>query len=316
MKVLVFGFYDKGNLGDELFKEAFKKIFPELDFTFTDKLTKELLKSFQVIFIGGGSFLDQSQGFSIDDLSGKDIFYIGIGAETNINPIHEEIIKKAKLVAIRTYHYQKISKLNTSVMIIPDLVYALYNHSGSSYRNKSILVIPNVLNVPVYSDPHWKHVAWDFYKNELAQVLDERIRAGYTINFFPMAEGLSTNDSWAAIEIMNRMQKKSSTYLLNSKFTSKEVISLFSEYQVIISQRYHGNIIAELANRPYLGIWHHDKLKSSYFNKGEFIPYFEVSKNKISQKIDELSKKKQDQLVINLDIFGELKHKIYKKLGL
>ena len=34
MKVLVLGFYDRSNLGDEAFKNAFKIIFPNVEFTF------------------------------------------------------------------------------------------------------------------------------------------------------------------------------------------------------------------------------------------------------------------------------------------
>ena len=56
-KILVYGWYHKNNIGDDLFVEAFNHLFPNFDFTFTDVLHSHLIKEADAIFFGGGSFL-------------------------------------------------------------------------------------------------------------------------------------------------------------------------------------------------------------------------------------------------------------------
>src|SRR5271156_1919935 len=103
--VLVYGFYNHGNYGDELFKDAFKLIFPELNFTFTDRITVDQLSVADAVFFGGGSFLydpPSIEGDAVILLHKKPIFYIGVGIETNICAEHRDLLKKALLVAPRT----------------------------------------------------------------------------------------------------------------------------------------------------------------------------------------------------------------------
>ena len=56
-KILVYGFYFKGNLGDDLFVDAFKALFPAFNFTFVDQISISDLQDVDAVFIGGGSFL-------------------------------------------------------------------------------------------------------------------------------------------------------------------------------------------------------------------------------------------------------------------
>src|ERR1700735_2324331 len=101
-QVLVFGFYDKANLGDQLFKDAFQFLFPELEFRFVDKITELSLIGIDAVFIGGGSLLDQPLMSDTGILplfrriSALPLFYIGVGAETAIHQQHQNWMSKAK----------------------------------------------------------------------------------------------------------------------------------------------------------------------------------------------------------------------------
>src|SRR5579885_2609789 len=100
--ILVYGWYNQGNVGDELFKEAFKHLFPEYQFIFIDKITKNSLKDVAAVFIGGGSFLyaplNMEDG-AFELLKQQKLFYIGMGPETAIHNEHVELMKGAKLIA-------------------------------------------------------------------------------------------------------------------------------------------------------------------------------------------------------------------------
>lgn len=284
--VLVWGWFNHKNIGDELFKEAFKTLFPQHNFIFTDTLTSDNTNNADAIFFGGGSFLDCAipTNLDLDKLSqDKKIFYIGVGSETDIHPNHLPLIKAAQLIAIRNNNgLEKMQKLNKNVILIPDLVYSLNNKIVFSPKiEKSLLFIPNTALVPRNNDPHWMFSAWDYFKSEVSQFLDLLITDNYKINFLSMCNDRYICDDWAAIEIINQMQHRDSDYLLPHISDIQKISLLFSQYQIIITQRFHGIILSEMTNVPYLAFYHHDKLKLIENNLGRCISYYNVSKQKM-----------------------------------
>lgn len=294
MKVLVFGWYDHGNLGDQLFIDAFKELFPDHNFVFTDHITPALLTGIEAVFIGGGSLIDQEPDITYEAqeiLSKLPVLYIGIGSETEINSTHFSLMRRAKLIAVRTSaNIDKIKQLNSNTIVIPDLVYSIaHKISKGSKIPKSVLYMPNSSIVPNWNDAHWKHSAWGFFKMEMAQTLDNLIERDYTIQFYPMCYNRQSNDYYAATEIINMMRHKEVDILewADSFLTNHRI---FSAYSTIISQRYHGLVLAEMVDTPYISIWHHDKLKETHFNRGQFIPYFETSKASLLKSIEQAEK--------------------------
>ena len=287
--ILVYGWYFQNNAGDDLFIDAFKKIFPELNFIFTDQISSQLLQMCDAIFIGGGSFLDNPIKMTedlISELKKKPILYIGVGPETNIHPMHVELLKLAKLIAVRSSsNYELFSSLNKNIIIIPDIVYSLADEIEISNKQpNSVLIIPNISVVPKQNEPHWKHAAWEFFKSEFSQFLDLLIQDGRKLNFLSFYNNKLGNDSWAAIELINRMECRDSSYLLNSVTGIRELTKLISSYEIVITQRFHGIVLSEMCQTPYLSIYHHDKLNPTNKDFGEFISFYALNKNILLDK--------------------------------
>lgn len=311
--VLVYGWYHQGNLGDDLFVEAFRQLFPEFNFTFTDHITSTHLEGVDVVFIGGGSFLGENPNFSVEALAilpQKKILYIGIGAETALHPTHIALMKIAKLIAPRSEsNLDKIQEINPNTMVIPDLVYSL-SPTFSVKLPKSILILPNVVVIPKWSDPHWKHTAWEYFKNEFAQILDELVEQNFKINFLPLCVNIEQDDSAAALEIINRMSHRDTRYLLDKKDSLSDATEVMSKYSVIITQRYHGIVLANMVKTPCLTIHHHDKLKNT---QGFSLSYYETSKNKLREQINiAIASKVSEVLPIDRNIFDSLKQAVAK----
>jgi polysaccharide pyruvyl transferase WcaK-like protein len=319
-KVLVYGFYHKGNAGDDLFIEAFKKLFPQLQLAFTDMLTPENLSEVSAVFLGGGSFLDGDPLFSpatLEILKTKPLFYLSVGVETSIHPTHQMLMQQAKLIATRTPDWHKIAHLNSNVIYIPDIVYSLFQPTTRVRQPKSILVLPNSSISPKWNEPHWKHAIWEHFKIEMAQALDTLIESGHQVNFFPMCQNRTQNDAWTIAEILSKMQHSSQSLVLNeTSTTSRSLLLLFSSYETVITQRYHGIILSEMTNTPYLAIHHHDKLKSSYFKSGSFTSYYGTYKDLILQRHKSLLPKKNDcVLPLERNILGELQDQVLYHLN-
>src|SRR5271163_1304539 len=129
MKVLVYGWYYQGNIGDDLFMESFRHLFPDFEFIFTENINSDKLKDVDAVFFGGGSFLLDRPLITEDALKilkSKKIFYLGVGVEVDIHPIHIELMSSALMIATRSKNQiDKLRLLNKNVSYIPDLIYSL-----------------------------------------------------------------------------------------------------------------------------------------------------------------------------------------------
>ena len=290
-KVLVYGWYHQLNIGDDLFIQAFQKLFPNYQFTFCDHISVSSLQNVDAVFFGGGSFLLERPNITSDALAlmkAKSIFYIGVGCEADINPVHIDLISRARLIATRSLdQVDRLKMLNPNVMWIPDLVYCLKDDVVlSAKKNRSVLVMPNISVVPHNLDPFWAHASWSHFKSECSQFLDHLIQEGYSIDFLSMCQGSKDNDDWAAGELISHMVHRDKFMLEQQPSGIEQVTKLVSQYSLVITQRFHGIILSEMTKTPYIAVHHHDKLKYTYPCNGAFISYYNCSKHIFSEVFD------------------------------
>lgn len=324
MKILVYGFFQKLNIGDNLFIEAYQKLFPEYQFTFTEKITEELFDANDALFFGGGSFLDGQPNLPrglLEKLSSKPIIYLGVGAETSIHPWHKFLIQKAKLVVIRSEQFiDKIKTLNINTVYCPDLAYALSEDALlEKPRSKSILWLPNAHTISKWNDAAWKHSAWEYFKSEFSQVLEELKNNGYSIDVLPMCRNLKHKDDFAAIEVANKITQGELKILPFEEHNFVSLSKTISSYELIISQRYHGLVIADITKTPCINIHHHDKLKNFQGRLTTNIDFYRTSKSTTLGAIDDALFVKSLQsadsrLAINSNAFSGLKAKVERIL--
>lgn len=317
MNVLVYGWYHHQNLGDDLFMDAFKALFPNFNFNFVNQITSYNLQGIDAVFIGGGSLLGEvisvSDNETYDLLKQQRIFYIGVGAETDINVFHAELMARAELIALRSaVGLDKVLEINTNTIIINDLVYYLQPTKTIEPLIKSVLVLPNISVVPNWNEPHWKHVAWEYFKTEFAQFLDNLINEGYLLNFLPLCTDSSLDDNLATAEIISRMVSRNHRYFLPKENTFSSITETMSRYSLIITQRYHGIVLAEMVNVPCLSIVHHNKLKRS---QGHELSFYGITKDKIKEQFDQLIHAEMTQfLPIDRDMFIQLHRRVMNAL--
>lgn len=285
MKILVYGWYRQGNLGDDLFIETFEHLFPNLEFTFTELIDSDRLQDVDAVFFGGGSFLLDRPNVTpqaLEVLKTKKIFYIGVGVESSIHSTHMELMSHALLIATRSIdQIERLKAFNPNVRFIPDLVYALQDKVILSQKiNRSVLIMPNIMVVPQGSDPHWKHAAWAYFKSEFVQFLDWLVENEYHPHLFPMCRGIEVDDEWASSELIGHMEKRNQKYSYPILPVGIAATTAFvSRYETIVTQRFHGIVLSEMTRTPYVAIHHHDKLKLCQPNEGKFLSYYNSSKH-------------------------------------
>lgn len=319
-KVLVCGFYWHSNLGDNFFIEAYRQLFPELIFNFTDCIDNDSLKNYDAIFFGGGSFLGEKPNCqeSMDELIKKPIFYLGVGVEKDIHPLHLELMSHAKLIATRSIgQLGRLKVINPNSMVIPDLVYSLQSnvHLTNDKRERSVLILPNAYVLPQQSEPHWKHAAWEYFKSEFVQFVDWLIECKYRPTFFSMCHDRKMDDDWAAHQIISSMGHRRNDLIWRDSCVEsfEEVAAFVSSFNLVITQRYHGIVVSEMCGVPYLSIGHHDKFQPVMNNTGLFLSYYQTNKQEMITAFQQ-SIHEQSRFNSSATIFQALKENVLSLL--
>ena len=309
MKVLVYGYYHKQNLGDDLFQEAFKKLFPAFDFTFVNKITT--VSDYDLIIFGGGSLLEGDPQLGdkiITELQSKKICYIGVGTETKIHPTHISLLNSSKLIATRS-KISNLTEITASKIFIPDLVYSLCPDNNAflnSKNDKNVMLLPNITVVPTNKDPIWKWSAWNYFKSEFAQFLDYLVSKNYKLDISSMCTNPKQSDYSTGMEITNHMVNRNN---YSSELTFNNYATKFQEASIIITQRYHGSILSQIFRKPHLTLFHHDKLSSDYEKEGIYLSYYQMNKNLLIDSFHQLEEKKLSTKSF-LSNFKELQNKV------
>ena len=71
MKILVIGFVGKNNIGDDQYKLSFQKLFKDHEFTFSPRITEELVNNHDMIMLGGGNILNEHYLGCLQPYKGK-----------------------------------------------------------------------------------------------------------------------------------------------------------------------------------------------------------------------------------------------------
>lgn len=289
-KAIIYGWYSRGNVGDEMMKAALTRMLVprEASVSFVDAINFDDLSGASVVIFGGGSILHDAPAVSAEALaamlSGKiPVMYVGVGTETSIDPVHASLMKISRLFATRSPSSEKLLSLD-NVWLIPDLAYSLAPTLERAPKKPfGTLIVPNIEVVPSWSDHHWVHVAWEHYKNEMSQFLDQLIDDGITPSFLTSCDNPTCSDTWAAHEIMARMKRRANNIaIFSSSCSTEDLLSLVSKHRAVITQRYHGTIIADIVGVPYVSIHHHDKIKQVISNRGTLLDYHSFSKDDLN----------------------------------
>lgn len=312
--VLAYGWYGRGNAGDELMKLALQELFRPRNviLRFINNIDIKDLKLASGEFVdgiifGGGSILDGApnvKAAALDVLLNRKVpvFYLGVGSETAVNPVHESLLRIARVTAFRDKD-------------IPDLVYSLTTPELHK-PDRGVLIVPNIEVIPTTESPHWMHVAWEQYKNEMAQTLDELIDSNVKSEFLLMCQNSRMDDAWAATELIARMKRRSWEKIVHRAGDDMSTCTLMSKFRVVVTQRYHGIILAEVAGVRYVSLDHHDKLKNATPHRGRHMSYYGVNKATLKSAISDAYN--EDHITphsVSHEIYDELADRVIAQMG-
>lgn len=258
-KVVAIGFYDKGNVGDEAFKAAFKTLFPLWDWTFRDQVPTNP-NAYDAMVIGGGSVLD---GFKLD-LSGVTIPLGFIGVGLGEDPTGDLLValQRAKVVVVR----DRLSRQHyPAADYAPDLAFTNpFLGNPRPIGTKKVAFFANDFMAAKEGSASWVGDAFNWFTHEAANTCQKLMESGYQITFMPMCIG-GIDDRRTAGAVIGRLKNpgtKNAAWLFGPRegqTLEQTVHNVIAESDLVVTQRFHGMVYAAQAGKPFVAISSHDK---------------------------------------------------------
>jgi polysaccharide pyruvyl transferase WcaK-like protein len=268
MKVLVLGWYNHHNCGDESYKETFKMLFPHYSFTFVDRLKPDDVNECEAIVLGGGNVLRKQFIEPLSKIKDKPIYGFSIGIE-DAPAADLTFFKHIYARDERTLNFLKLKGVSCS--FCPDAALILkgdeqagahwlkknFQHERYDLYSKVVTVVINgyILNGSVDG---LARDAFNFIKfsYDLARIADE-VPASFV--FIPFGSRIPSDDRIANAWVASKCKFWNKNFVAFNPLSFRDALNVISASNLVISSRLHSSIFSFASGTPFVDITHHDK---------------------------------------------------------
>lgn len=260
--VRILGWYNHGNVGDEAYKLAFPKVFPNCNFSFDSPQAKNLI-------LGGGDILNAT--FLKKALQYPAERRVAMSVSANANtPV--ELASQLDQIYVRDARSVKyLTDKGVSCTYMPDVATCMkpnrdngmswlkgkYKEEGLELYERKVGI---VLNAHLYHGKpdilardflNLMKVVWD-----LARLMDDTM-ASFVL--FPMSTTLPYDDRVTNSMTNGRCKFWRKNLVVYDKLDVQQTLDLISTFDAVISTRLHTSIFSMIAGVPFIDVTHHDK---------------------------------------------------------
>lgn len=300
--ILVLGWFGHGNTGDEAYKIAFPKVFPQYDFQFVDHIEQD--HKAEAYVLGGGNVLTSEFINQLSKINGKQKSIISCSAFNDIKPddlkLFDKIIVRDKL------SLNKLQKLGLDCSLMPDLGFSFEVNYSDGYiflKNKFIesrcelydKVITVVVNAYVAisgadARKSKDELAFLHFCYSLAEIIDQ-VPASFV--FIPFSTRFPADDRISNALVASRCKFWKKNIVVFDKLSVQDTINIIGASDAVISMRLHSTIFSCVANVPFVDITHHDKNLGFLDTIGKIdssISYWNFDTDKCKRMINDMLK--------------------------
>jgi len=122
-----------------------------------------------------------------------------------------------------------------------------------------------------------------------------------------MCKNERQDDRWAAHELIARMKNRSTHFdIVQAHADALGMTSFISRFAVVLTQRYHGIVLSQMAGTPHISVDHHDKLKTAWPQRGVNVSFYGASKASLLAAYSAAEKMVQEQTRIPASLYDDL----------
>ncbi len=255
--ICILGWYNHSNIGDEAYKLAFPKLFPQYNFQFSQEV---LERDPEVIILGGGDVISPEFLKNINKSPNARKYAMSI----NLRPENEHQLSPFLKVIAR-------NKTNIpNVTVMPDFTFCL---SGDAKNGKKLIRDRfNAERADLYDDvvvltfnsflcSREAQLARDYVNFEkvcydLGHLMDETPASFILI---PFGNGFPQNDRIANSFVYATSKFYKKHIVVYDKLSVQDTLDIFAAADAAITSRLHAAIFSCLGNTPFFDITHHTK---------------------------------------------------------
>ena len=267
IKILCFGWYNKGNCGDESYKVSFSKLFNNCDIDFVDRINPNECQKYDLIILGGGNIVDKPYLRELNKIKNKDIYAFSVGVP---NKIDIEDLSKIKHIYVRDIkskeYLEKIGYLNTT--FCPDAAFCFEPDPirgkqlvkdlfiGRDLYEKKIAITINSYLLGGREELARDSITFQKFSMEMSSIIDNT-NASFIFLPFSITEPRDdrVSNSWIASKCKYWKKNK----VVYDKLDYKDVLDIISYTDVSINTRLHVSIFSLVSEKPFIDITHHSK---------------------------------------------------------
>ena len=311
MNILVFGWYNHGNIGDESFKISFKKVWNIHNFTFVDDITPEISDmNFDLCIIGGGDVICKSNLIKCSKLNCKKI---AISVTITNNSLTTEL-KILDYIYVRDElslnNLKKIGFNNCELLPDISLVLSGNNVNGLKLINESFKTNMSDRYEKVYAITINAHLLGNYnseskiktkffsFVDEISSFIDN---TNASFLFIPFSTRFPSDDRISNSYTNSQCKYYNKNSVIFDTLSVQDTLDVISACDFNITTRFHGLIFSQCVDTPCITISFHDKFEGylKTINQ-DYINYYDFSLKKINE------------FLVNNDIYSDKKG-IYKQ---
>lgn len=300
-RILVYGWYGKGNCGDESYKNSFPRLFPSHELRFAETLNADLIDSHDALVVGGGNIIDLHHLSHVNrfanNLKGKPVVAFSVGfTDSGVMKEHLRIFDH---IYVRDEPaLERLKGMGVLATYCPDAAFGmeadwswgrerwveLFHESRRDLYDHRVAIVLNAHLTSGGGDTLARDAyRFQLFANEMAHVCDH---TNASFLFLPFGVQPPWDDrvpnSWTA----GRCKWFKKNLVSYENRGVQETLDLIAGADVVVSMRYHSTVFSVVAEVPFIDIYHHDKNHSFLKTLGVTswgIPYWDFSRDRISE---------------------------------
>jgi polysaccharide pyruvyl transferase WcaK-like protein len=300
MNIFTLGFFDKQNLGDESYKDTFRALFPQHNFTFLDHIKKNVIDNNEIVFLGGGNVLRTAYIKELQKIKDKKIYGFSVGMEEDLT-FEPNLFEHVYARDEKTYN--NLKKMNVSCSYLPDAAFILQGNPSEGlnwlkskfkeekldlYENIIVVIINSYMLNSSLSSLSRDSITFLKFSYDLARIADE---TNASFVFIPFGTSMPIDDRISNSWVASKCKYWKKNLVVFDRINYRTALNIISAGNLTISSRLHSSIFSYVSGTPFIDITHHSKnelfLKS--INKENYsIPFWNFDSNKMKNLIGEL----------------------------
>jgi polysaccharide pyruvyl transferase WcaK-like protein len=250
--VNVLGWYNRNNIGDEIFKVALQTLFTEEFFQFDS----EYLTPGCPTILGGGDVIKEYYLKQI-----KEPFIalgVGLGYPSEMDLIDKSLCRGIWFRNTEDTRAAFTKRLPANEC--PDLAFAVPPPARNwvkaiGKKKMAVILAHSVVNPKMGTDGFAEMQYQEYMRWELAKALDY-LTEWYDISFIPMSHERFAYDETAHFEVASRM-KASRAHVGLCRWSGADPLSFLrtlGPFDLVVSMKFHGLILATIMGIPFVNI--------------------------------------------------------------